>query len=137
MYDHGREPVNSPRMPWHRAIHLPGAAQMQHVRDLMVSRPFLNRIPDQGLVLQSQPFEGDMQILGTRDLDGSYVFVYFPNQQKAVIDLSRLSGNRIRVSWYDVRTGDLIFEVEIDREQSREFAPPSSGPDWVLVLDSR
>ncbi len=43
--------------PWQEAIELPGAAQMQHARRLMESRPFLQRIPNQGL-LASDPGKG-------------------------------------------------------------------------------
>jgi hypothetical protein len=136
MYDHHREPVNSPRMPWHQAIHLPGAAQMRHVRTLMESRPTLNRIPDQSLLVQAQPLEGDQHIRATRDIDGGYALIYFPNQQSATIDLSQLSGDRIRVSWYDVRVGDFKVEAEINRGTPREFRTPPGGPDWVLILDS-
>jgi len=136
MYDHGREPVNNPRMPWHQAIHLPGAVQMQHVRILMESRPFLSRIPDQDLLVQPRPLEGDGHIGATRDIEGSYAFVYFPNHKTTAVDLSKLSGDRIRVSWYDVRNGDLKLEAEINSEGPQEFTSPHGGPDWVLVLDS-
>ena len=47
----GRTPMNNPLMPWTEAIDQPGAAQMQHGRALIESRPFLTRIPDDGLIV--------------------------------------------------------------------------------------
>ena len=40
------KPINNPLMPWDEAIDQPGAAQMQHGRALLESRPFLTRVPD-------------------------------------------------------------------------------------------
>ena len=40
-----------PAMPWTEAINQPGAAQMQHGRALIESRPFLTRIPDDGVIV--------------------------------------------------------------------------------------
>ena len=44
-------PINNPLMPWDEAIEQPGAAQMQHARALLESRPFLTRIPDDGVIV--------------------------------------------------------------------------------------
>ena len=46
MWSPNQEPINNPLMPWYEAIDQPGAAQMQHARALLESRPFLTRIPD-------------------------------------------------------------------------------------------
>ena len=46
MWTPARAPINNPLMPWTEAIDQPGAAQMQHGRALIESRPFLTRIPD-------------------------------------------------------------------------------------------
>ncbi len=51
MWTPARPPVNNPLLPWHEAIDQPGAAQMQHGRALMESRPFLTRIPDPDIIV--------------------------------------------------------------------------------------
>ena len=51
MWTPARTPVNNPLLPWHDAIDQPGAAQMQHGRALMESRPFLTRIPDPDIIV--------------------------------------------------------------------------------------
>ena len=50
MWTPARQPVNNPLMPWTEAIDQPGAAQMQHARALLESRPFLTRMPDDVIV---------------------------------------------------------------------------------------
>jgi len=47
------EGVNRPLGYWREALESPGAWQVQHARALLESRPFLSRIPDQGLVVPS------------------------------------------------------------------------------------
>ena len=57
--------------PWQEALSFPGAGQMRHLRALMESRPFLTRIPDQGLVASEAPRAGELtHLVYTRDADG-------------------------------------------------------------------
>ena len=51
MWAPGRQPVNGPLLPWYEAIKQPGASQMQYGRRLIESRPFLNRIPDDSIIV--------------------------------------------------------------------------------------
>jgi len=136
MVEPDREPINSARRSWTEALHLPGAAQMGLVRKLIESRPFLSRVPDQSLVIEPQRMEGDERIQATRDTDGRYALIYFPNYQSATIDLRKLAGNKILVSWYDTRTGGMKFDGELKNRGPQKFTCPQDGPDWVLVLDS-
>lgn len=132
-----RKPVSSARTEWRKAIELPGAWQMGHVRRLLLSRPFLGRVPDPSLVAAGQG-EGADHVEAARAGDGSYAFVYVPAGRPATIDLSRLRGARVKAWWYDPRTGEAHAIGEWAREGRREFAPPGTpgrGHDWVLVLD--
>ncbi len=83
MWSPARTPINNPLMPWHEAIDQPGAAQMQHARALLESRPFLTRIPDPdvivaGTIPTSVPGTGRYHFAATRDSAGSYAMVYAP-----------------------------------------------------------
>lgn len=132
-----RKPVSSARTPWREAIELPGAWQMGHVRRLMLSRPFLSRIPDAALVAGGQG-EGADHVEATRDRDGAYAFVYVSTGRAVTVDLGRLSGARVKGWWFDPRTGGATTIGEWPREAMRAFTPPGTpgrGNDWVLVLD--
>ncbi|MHC5543242.1 putative collagen-binding domain-containing protein, partial [Singulisphaera rosea] len=73
----------------------------------------------------------------TRADDGSYALVYSASGKPFTVDLAKLSGPRLRASWYDPRTGVAKVIDTIPREGHREFRPPSQGQghDWILILD--
>jgi hypothetical protein len=139
MYEPGRQPAWSVTTPWHEALGLPGATQIVHLKNLLLSRPFLARIPDQSL-LADGPGEGLQRRQATRDgtpgrNDATYLMVYFPEPTSATIDTSRLAAGLLRVWWYDPRTGLAREPEETKNEGRTDFAPPADG-DWVLVIDA-
>jgi hypothetical protein len=133
MYATGRKPVNGPLMAWYDAIHRPGAAEMQYVRALVESRPYLSRVPDQSLVPDA--LEGADHITATRG-DG-YAFVYSAQGRKFTVNLGKISGDRVKAWWFNPRTGASADIETVANNGTREFVCPSEGfgADWVLVLD--
>jgi hypothetical protein len=142
MWAPGREPINDPLMPWSEAIDQPGAAQMQHARALLESRPFLTRVPDASLVVSgrvptSQPGAGRYFFAGTRDEAGTYAFVYAPAGRTFSVRMSAISGRVVKAWWFNPRTGEATTVGTFDNTGERAFTPPDRGEmiDWVLVLD--
>jgi hypothetical protein len=135
MYAAGREPVNAPQRTWKEALDLPGAAQMGYVRKLILSRPFLTRIPDQSLISGDNP-QDSSYCSATRDQDGSYAFVYTPTGKALQVNTSNLKGKTLTVQWYNPRSGTYGDLNKIQKRQQMTFAPPDSGEakDWVLIL---
>jgi len=131
----GAEVINHADRDWRTAMFSPAGRQMGFLRQLMESRPFFARIPDQSLIV-GDAGKGGWHIQATRDREGTYAFVYFPlNDQSATIDLIKLHAQEIRAWWYDPRTGIGTLIGEIAVGNPREFRSPPQGPDWVLVLD--
>ncbi|MBX3278855.1 MAG: glycoside hydrolase family 140 protein [Acidobacteria bacterium] len=142
MWRPGRNPVNHPLMPWYEAIDQPGAAQMQHGRRLMESRPFLTRVPDDSIIVPADPSSsvpgaGLKRYAATRGGDGGYAMVYAPTGRSFNVDLSKLSGDRVRAWWFNPRNGRATLIGVFAKGGVRRFAPPDAGEnlDWVLVLD--
>jgi len=142
MWQPGRSPINGPLMPWFEAIAQPGAGQMQHGRRLMESRPFLDRIPDDALIVAAGvptavPGAGRYRYVATRDAKGRYAMVYAPVGRPFTVTLDALSGDTVKAWWYDPRTGEATAIGEFPRDGTRSFTPPTPGEllDWVLVLD--
>jgi hypothetical protein len=133
MYMPGKKPVNGPLLYWNQAILRPGAAQMQYVRSLVESRPYLSRVPDQSLVVDA--LTGLDHITATRG-DG-YAFIYSAMGRKFTANLSKVGGSKIKASWYNPRTGTVQDAGTFDGSGARDFSCPSEGfgSDWVLVLD--
>ena len=138
----GRAPINNPLLPWLAAIEQPGAAQMQHARALLESRPFLTRIPDSDLVVAgpvptSMPGAGRYHFAATRDTDGSYAMVYAPVGRPFTVRMRAIAGSRVSAWWFNPRTGTAIAIDTVANTGDRTFMPPDAGEmiDWVLVLD--
>jgi hypothetical protein len=132
----GRNPVvNYADRDWIDALQRPAGRQMQFLRDLVESRPFFDRIPDQSLIIGS-PGEGALHMQATRDRQGTYAFIYLPAADLPVqIDLTKLEPGTFRAWWYDPRTGVGTLIGPIERGSPLRYKSPSYGPDWVLVLD--
>jgi hypothetical protein len=122
------------RRPWYEALQLPGASQVQYARALLLSRPFLKRIPDQSLIV-SDVGSGTHHVRATRDAEGSYALIYVPSGKPIELDITRLAGERLASYWYDPRTGVARLISVIQKQDRLSFTPPAGGPDWVLVLD--
>lgn len=147
MWQPGRKPVNNPLMSWSEALDQPGAAQMQHGRRLIESRPFLTRIPDDSLLVTHKPDGVDIptaipgaglkRFVATRDSEGSYAMIYAPTGRKFKVDLTKLSGEKLRAWWFNPRDGKAMLIGEWAKTSEREFITPTPGEDldWVLVID--
>lgn len=127
------EPADYFIMTWKDAILRPGGEQVQYVRWLVESRPFLERVPDQEMPAEN--YAGANRLQATRGT--SYAFLYSPNGLKLKVNMGRISGDKVKAYWYDPRTGKAALIGEFANTGTAEFVPPSSGRnnDWVLVLD--
>lgn len=127
--------INHTDRTWFEAINRPGAEQVRYLRSLIESRPFLSRIPDQG-VLASDPGSGGQHIEATRDRNGTYLMVYLPTTRAVSVHLQSLTGATLRGWWYCPRTGQLSHIGKVEKTSSPvTFSPPFEGPDWVLVVE--
>jgi hypothetical protein len=135
-------PRNFPLMPWRDAIQQPGAAQMQHARALLESRPFLTRIPDNEVLAAhpiptAMPGTGRYHFVATRDANGSYAMVYAPVGRSFNVRLNKITGAQVKAWWFNPRDGTATAIDTFANTGEREFTPPDAGEmlDWVLVLD--
>lgn len=137
MYLPKREPVNGPLRPWPEALDLPMANQMKHLKNLFLSRPFLNRIPDGAMILDHQ-VEDDNFTVATRDKNGSYAMVYYPTGIGRTLSLTNLKGTRFKTWWFDPRTGNSFGGDRLEGSGHVFVRPPTKGVgnDWVLVIDA-
>jgi len=143
MWTPDRKPINDPLLPWTEALAQPGASQMQHARRLLESRPFLTRVPDDGVIVPGRvptavPGAGRYRFAGTRDEKGRYAMVYAPVGRPFAVRMSAVSGARVKAWWFDPREGKATAIGELANDGGEQtVTPPSPGEalDWVLVLD--
>ncbi|NND05537.1 MAG: DUF4038 domain-containing protein [Saprospiraceae bacterium] len=138
MFKEGREGINLPLRPWPVALDLPMANQVKHLKNLMLSRPYLTRIPDQSMILIAQE-ENEDYVIATRDQSGRFAMIYFPTGKLVALDLSMLQGDELDAWWYDPRTGAAFTSEVLSTGEKVVVSPPSQGigNDWVLVLDKQ
>ena len=133
MYDRTRDPMFGADTPWQECLDAPAATQMHHLKELMLSRPFLTRVPDQSLIL---PGSSATSARATRDEHGSYALVYLPYGSESVrIDLRRLTGFTFRAQRFNPRTGEYSEIGSYAREDEPVIKSGWKGPDWVIVID--
>jgi hypothetical protein len=137
-------------LPWKESLKLPAAGQVQYLRWLIESRPMLERIPDQSLVVSGSPAVATVpasragpagpgagppgrgprtsaldRVEATRGSSGSYAFVYLPaGQTKVTVNTAKLSGTTLTAWWYDPRTGTAAKIDTAPKTATRDFTVP-------------
>jgi hypothetical protein len=110
---------------------------MGYVRKLFESRPFLQLVPDQSLLIDYAGTKLD-KAKAARAADGSYAMVYIPTGKDVNINTALLSGKILKAWWYNPRTGEATVIGDFRRGKTRSFNPPdepAEGNDWILVVD--
>lgn len=127
-----RNPQLGARGTWTEALDFPAATQMRHVRALIEARPRLEPADD----LLTDAGAGAERIAAATDAEGRTLAAFTAAGRPITLDLSTLSGSRLRPWWYDPRTGEVTELDAVDRGGRVEFTPPTGDSDWVLVLDA-
>lgn len=120
---------------WHNAINDPGASQMAHVKKLLLSKPYFDRVPDQSIL------SGDMgekydRLIATRGK--GYALIYTYTGRVIRLQMNKLKGTEIKASWFNPRTGKYTAIGSFANKGTQVFDPPGSqeeGNDWVLCLE--
>lgn len=128
---------------WEQGLAYPGAAQMKHVKALMLSRPFTSRKPDQDVVLNNVPQgskdEPNLRYMIATRGDG-YIMVYSHYGDTIEVKLGPdvLSGVEIKAWWFKPTDGTSSLIGQYPNLGTRTFDPPGNtdrGNDWILVID--
>jgi len=121
---------------WYESINDQGAQEMVYLKKLMLMRPYLDRVPDQSMIANDQG-EKYERLMATRGRN--YAFVYTYTGRDMDIDASKLTGAKVKASWYNPRNGEVTAIGEFAKSKNIKFNPPGepkNGNDWVLILDS-
>ncbi|NSW53231.1 MAG: glycoside hydrolase family 140 protein [Anaerolineae bacterium] len=137
MWDHDRQVVNNgfELRPWYDALDRPGAFQVRHLVNLMLSHDPFARIPDQSMILSAVGDAG-AHIRAARSSRGEYAMVYLPQAQQQVrLDLRSLR-KPYHLLWFDPRTGTRHPIEDVFSNDEITLSSPLNGPDWVLLLET-
>ena len=123
-YREGYPPAYHNTKEWTKALQDPGFNQMKHLKRLMLSLPYFERVPDQSIVIDNGT-QYD-RLAATRGLD--YLLVYNYTSRTMKIDLRKISGVKKNVWWMDASTGRLTYLGEYDNKNIT-FRPHKKGTD--------
>jgi hypothetical protein len=128
------KPSYSPRNTWLEAIDDPGAGQMQHLKALMLSRPFFEREIAPGVIVSASG-ERYERVLATRG--PGYLMIYTYTGRPFEIGKSAVPASRLVAWWFNPRDGraERLGERTLDDLRFTPPGQPGNGNDWVLVLD--
>jgi hypothetical protein len=122
---------------WYDAINDSGASQMIYIKNLMLSKPYFDRVPDQSLIASDQG-EKYEYLIATRGKD--YAFVYDYTGRDFKVNMGKISKSRVKASWYSPRDGSRKVISTVPNKGVVNFNPPGDakeGNDWVLILESQ
>ena len=128
---------------WQTGLDMPGAFQMGYAKKLFESRPMLELVPDQSLIVKGQ---GSCGSYSAAIKGKSYAYIYVPTGNTLTIKLGKIDGTKIKAWWFDPRTGKSTLIGEFENKNEQEFKVPGMskelgwlksgrGCDWVLVLE--
>jgi len=128
--------TNQNKKEWYEALTEPGSLQMTYLKDLMLSRPYESRIPNQN-ILASKPHDHTGRMISTSGK--GYCMVYLPTGRSVEIDFKALKFDKIKAWWFNPRNcSSEIIQIFDNDGKIHSFDPqgtPERTNDWVLVLD--
>ncbi|MDO8835701.1 MAG: putative collagen-binding domain-containing protein, partial [Vicinamibacterales bacterium] len=126
-----------PRSYWKKALDDPGAGQMRYLRELILSRSYFDRVPDQSLVAGDNG-ERYERVIATRGIN--YAFLYTYTGRAFDVVGGKIAGDKVTATWMNPRNGEKTVIGDFKNTGVLHFQPPGkheNGNDWVLILDSK
>lgn len=127
---------------WQEALDWPGAVQSGILKSLMLKMKFNEMVPDQTVIAEGEG-KSDQRVCALRSK--STMMVYIPVGISPKIKLGMITGERVKASWFDPRTGETKFIEELPNSGEKRFEVPGiskefgwlksgRGCDWVLII---
>lgn len=99
--------------PWYDALNAPGFNQMKYLKNLILSMPYFDRIPDQSVISGKNGTRYN-RLIATRGND--YLLVYNYSGVPMTIDLKTITGKKKNLWWMNAADGSLCYIGETDKK---------------------
>ncbi len=123
-----------PKVKWQAGLLAPGATQVHHLKDLIVSKSYFDRVPDQSLVMDDGKRYN--KIVCTRG--NGYAMFYVYNGRSFTVAADKLGWQWSDAYWFSPKDGTKTVIYTTKNNSVQTFDPPgkkANGNDWVLVLE--
>ena len=120
---------------WFEAVNDSGADYMGYMKNLMLSRPYFERVQDTTLLAGENGSRYDRVVVTHGN---SYAFFYTYTGRNLTVNLNNLSWEKSRAWWFKPKNGESALISAFENKGNKLFDPPGKveeGNDWVLVLD--
>jgi hypothetical protein len=120
------------KKPWYEALNDPGMNQMRYLKNLILTFPFFERIPDQSVIAGDNGVRYE-RLIATRG--NNYLLVYNYMGRPMDIDLTKISGQKKKVWWYSPVNGSLNYLGEFENKITHFIDETGyrCGNDKVLI----
>ncbi|MGG9960841.1 glycoside hydrolase family 140 protein [Ferruginibacter sp. SUN106] len=119
---------------WDTELNTPGAAQMQYLKTLILSKSYFDRVPDQSLVTDNG--EKYNRVMATKGKNYALFYVY--NARAFKTNLATLNFKPGKATWFSPVDSQVIPIKNYKYAVQKTFDPPGEkgdGNDWVLILE--
>ena len=119
---------------WDEELNTPGAGQMKYLKELMLSKSYFDRVPDQSLVLNNG--EKYNRVMATRGKNYAMFYVY--NAKAFEVAMSKLNFKPGKATWFSPFDSQVMPIKDYKYSATKTFDPPGEkgdGNDWVLILE--
>jgi hypothetical protein len=121
---------------WYTAINDTGAGQMIYLKNLLLSKPYFERVADPDMIIYNGQHHQRISVAKGKN----YAIIYTYTGDKFRLRPGRIAGEELIATWYDPRTGKFSGGQQILNSIQKEFDPPgdpAEGNDWVLLLQTK
>ncbi len=126
---------------WTQVLDTPAVRQLAYIKTLLYSYPYLERIPDQSLVLAGQDADVATRTQATRDgtlehNNATYIMAYLSAPQSITLNTSVMVAPELTVSWFNPATGlsEMVHD-KLPNQGSLKLEKRPQGGDWVVVIE--
>jgi hypothetical protein len=129
------DPAYGARKYWFDALNDAGAKEMINLKNIMINKQFYNGTPDNSIIADSIGTKYNyLPVLRSPD----NILVYTYNGRNIKLKMGILKAEKVKGSWYNPRTAEIINIGTVNNNGIHEFDPPGkyeNGNDWLLILE--
>jgi len=126
---------------WREALDTPAVRQLRHIQALLYSHPYLQRIPDQSLVVAGQGPDVTTRTQTTRDGtpgedDATYLMAYMSAPRRVTLRTAAIRAHTLNAYGFSPETGSTqTIQARFANPGVYTVAAGSKVQDWVVVVE--
>ncbi len=130
---------------WTETFDTPGARQMGVFKQIVSSRPWWKRVPDQGFFASGVSSERTLNT-AARSVEGDKALIYLSSPCNVLLHLDKIPTRQVKVRWINPQdgtekeggtfpTGNLAEGKTFPENKKQWFSTPDFWEDALLILD--